>query len=389
MRPKLISAAALLLVALACPARAQQPERPDVYRLSLPGKAWALDVNLGGFKVYALELETPRQRNASKAGRSDPDGDNGPSGVARVLYASHKLDDKKRFFPDNQLIIRMEPARLRVTAEAWREARIREGLKSRRFSKDSVRQVEHKQFPLVAFTLPEYDARVGMFPTYNPFPGGSPFPLSMGGVPLAGGRWKAARGVEAFVVHDDTWISLRFVSSEHKDGGEQLLRSLLDSLKIVDTANPTTSFDFYQLGRAHVELKEYGPAVEALSQALALERQKRELSQPDWRQLVMTLANARGATDDVLRAREVLEYGAAAEPTYAFFHHGLARLHAYLGDLDAAIASLDKAYEHAPQDAYFITWPMYEPTADAAFKKFKDVPKFRDAVKAMKKRHKK
>jgi hypothetical protein len=90
-----------------------------------------------------------------------------------------------------------------------------------------------------------------------------------------------------------------------------------------------------------------------------------------------------------MRAREVLEYGVGAEPSYAYFHHGLARLHGFFGDMDKAIASLQQAFEHAPKPEGFLRSSLPDPMTDAAFAKFKDDPKFRDAVKAMKKRSKK
>jgi hypothetical protein len=104
----------------------------------------------------------------------------------------------------------------------------------------------------------------------------------------------------------------------------------------------------------------------------------------------MTLANALGAADNPERARDVLEYGVATEPTYPYFHHGLSRLYSYFGDLDRVLASLEKVYQYGPKDKGFFGFlhGIPDPLLDPAFQKYKDDPKFRDAIKALKKKYK-
>jgi hypothetical protein len=104
----------------------------------------------------------------------------------------------------------------------------------------------------------------------------------------------------------------------------------------------------------------------------------------------MTLANALGAADDTERARDVLEYGVATEPSYPYFHHGLSRLYSYFGDLDRVLASLDKTYQYVPKDKSFLSFirGIPDPLLDPAFRRFKDDPRFIDGVRTLKKKYK-
>ena len=363
-----LSAFAVAGLLAVCAAHARAQDERDVYRLFLPGNQRALDFDLRQFDVGYSDLDGEPAAGSNKASR------------ARMLLVSFKPKPGRRKW-QTSFIVQVEEARAGVTAETIREAAIESLLKSDGVSKGSIRREAYRQAALLRYTTsgPRFESifftGLSPIPVRSSFGSGFKFPV-----------------LEAFQVQDGVWVGFRCVrlgTKEKEDDGEELLRFLIDSVQVVDASRPSTSFDYYHLGRALYQQKEHGAAVAALSKALGLERAARQLSRPSWRQLIMTLANAHGATDDAARAREVLEYGVTAEPTYAYFHHGLARLHGFFGDVDRAVASLEKAYEFAPKPVGFLQLPLPDPLADAAFAKFKDDPKFRDAVKAMKKGSKK
>jgi tetratricopeptide (TPR) repeat protein len=382
-----------LLLVCALHTYGQQADSPDVYRLSLPGETWALDVDLQGFGIstekiaadsQALDVEMGYKTPSVKASQGAK-----PDGPIRLLLGTLKPVKGLRF-RFGMLTIQMMPARFKGDAVALRAAAAESYSKSERVNKGSIKQFEYKQTPLLGYTIRYKDFNEGAFLSYA---GGSTFPIPGGGA-FPGFTGESARALEAFLVQDDTWITLKYVATEFKEDDEKLFLKLLDSARIVDTSNPISSFDYYHMGRALYQQKEYGKAVAALERALAREREKRQLTQPQWRGMVMTLANALGADDNTTRAKEVLEYGVNGEPTYPFFHHGLARLYGYFGDLDNALASLQQVYLNAKYDPIYLDMkkvpvfffePIPDPMFDPAFRKFKDDPKFRDAVKTMKK----
>ena len=117
-----------------------------------------------------------------------------------------------------------------------------------------------------------------------------------------------------------------------------------------------------------------------------MEQQQRSLSDNQWRRLVESTTDAFGALGNRQGAKETLDYGIAADPNYAYFHLALARYFAMLGDLDKTIEYLTNAFRIGTggKDAsVFRTLP--DPMYDSSFSAFKNDPKFRTAVKQMRK----
>lgn len=354
------AAALVLLHACALFARGQADDEIERQRLFAPWSNVAFDVELKGLAVRLWDYSEEAQKRA-------------PGRPLREFFGMF-TPVKGSGVPLGFMRIRLEPVSEGVTAEALRERAAEFYPKSQYVTRDTLRRDEYRQMPLLKFTV------IGPSPQEGTF---------LGYYNLIG-KPSTYQVLEAYMVRDGTALMFRYsAASSIKEADELLVRRVLDSVKFVDAAAPSSGYDYYLLGGELYRRKEHGAAVAALDKALDLERRQRTLTQPQWRQLVMTLANALGATDDVARARDVLEYGAAAEPTYPFFHHGLSRLYSYLGDLDRVLAALEKTYQHLPKDKGFMGFlrGIPDPLYDPAFQKYKDDPKFRDAVKALKKKH--
>lgn len=355
-----------------CAAGASAQEQRDAHRLLLPGHQRALEIDLRQFDVGYDDLPGEPPAGPNKWNR------------ARLLRVTFPAEKGKRKWPAS-FVVRVEETRPDASAQALREAAIESLLKHESVGKDSVERDAYKEAALLRYTVkgPRADNWVSLT-----FTGLSPIPVRSSPVPGSASKYPV---LEAFRVQAGVWVWIRreFTWGKEDEGDVQLLRSLLDSARVVDASQPSTGPDYYHLGRTLYQLREHDAAVAALERALELERAQPRLGRPNWRQLIMALANAHGAAGNPARAREVLEYGAGAEPTYAYFHHGLARLHGFFGDADRAVASLEKTYEYAPKPAGFFLISVPDPLYDAAFAKFKNDPGFRDAVKAMKKKWKK
>lgn len=353
-----------LLLFCAAPALGQQSSGPDIYRLSLPDKAWALDVDLSGYRTSPdLLNDVPSALQflaAAKAhGQSKPATPEAGHNV-QLMAAPGTMRDHFAM-----LTITLEPTQIKGDAAALRAAVIEAYVNSKRMSKGRIKTFEYKQFPAARISMPDsYDDGVVTFSFQGP-------PLKI---------------LEAYQVQDGVLITCRYMAQPLTDADEKLFYALLDSIKITDTSHPVSSFDYYQLGHALYLQKEYAKAVEALGRALVLEHKERSLSGAQWRSMVEDAADAFGAVGDRARAKQIMEYGVSNDPTYPYFYLGLARLYASLGDMDNTITYLQQAFQHAR------TWPktgfggpLPDPMFDAAFAAFKNDPKFREAVKAMKK----
>jgi tetratricopeptide (TPR) repeat protein len=313
----------------------------QVYRLTLPNKNWSLDVSLADFVVLSEELAD--------------------DGRIYRLHAAHKKyrQSPMRFV---QLKVRMEPAQIKGSDIDFRSYAIKFLTENEMAKKDSIKTSEYNHIPVISYKIAG---------TVSESPAGD---MSF--------TFKTA-ALNAFLVKDDVWITVELLASSSNESDEQMFHSVLDSLKLTDISSPTSSYDYYQRGRALFIQKQYSKAAEAFATALKLEQQKRQLSDAQWRYLLEDLANSYGAIGDRSRAQEVLSYGVSNDPTYPYFHLGLARIHALSDDMDAALASLEKAFLAVKNNAQDEHLP--DPLTDPAFARFKKEDKFRKAVKAMKK----
>lgn len=368
---KCFAAVVTLLLTCALCAHAQQTDASETQRLFVPWSSHALDLELKGLMSNLWDYSEEAQKDAAggvNAGR--------PLREFVGILIPPKGGDRNVGF----LRIRLEPAREGIAAAALRDGAAAHYAKADYVSKASIKPYEHGQSSLLKF---KFNGRPPQDGTYLSYLGGySAFPVPLPSLPMANPVF------EAYVVRGGTAVTFRYAGMKLNEKDELFFQSLLDTVRFVDAARPSSSYDHYALGGEFYKRKQHAEAVAALEKALALEQKQRALTQPQWRQLVMTLANALGATDDVPRAREVLDYGVANEPAYPYFHHGLSRLYSHLGDLDRVLASLEKAYQYAPKKNSFPSWAIPDPMLDEAFHKYRGEPRFRDTVKALKKQYK-
>ncbi len=318
-----------------------------IYRLSLPNKDWSLDVSLADFPL----LITEEVRSG---------------GSAYELSAS-EVPDKKKGLRGLMLRIYMEPAQAGGDVASLRAYSMKQLAKRSGIEKGSLKATEYGQIPLLRFT---FDMST------NPIFTSESLPMIM----------SAPKGLQAFFVKGNTWITVGLSAFSLKKDDEKLFYSLLDSIKIADTSTPRNSFDYFQRGRSLYLQKEYARAIEPLNRALELEQQSSQLEKTQWRNLVMSSADAYGATGNTLKVKDVLEFGISRDPNYYRFHFGLARLFAFIGDLHNTLTSLEKAllYEPSVVKGSIPLEPPISPLSDPTFARFSKSEEFRKAVKGMK-----
>lgn len=318
----------------------------EVRRLSLPDSNWGLDISLAGFTIADEEISTDGRNHALHAViRRRPDG---------------RIDDFSSFE------IRIGPAQSQGDDRAARQFEVEKLTQVNEAQRGRVLRGKVRTFEYNLIPMSRYES------TYDL---ASNLPLRM-----------PQQSMEAYFVKNGVWIVITFSSSSIDNYEAKLFNSVLDSVQFVDTpANPTTSFDFYQRGRAFFLQRKYSLAIESYGAALKLEQNEQKLGIDVWRHLVEDLTESNAVLGELARSMEILGYGIRKDPTFPMFHLGLARLYASQGDLDNTIASLERAFacKENYKDSNGQVRPLPHPMFDGSFERFKKVEKFRKAVKAM------
>jgi hypothetical protein len=351
----------VLLLSAAQAAAARQADALTHHRVALPGKDWAFDITL----PPAVEPAASGPKSERDAPRAVGDRVEWMSDDGREYRLGLFIDfgTHRRISDTRMLTVTLSPAKAAGGAEAFRDYVLKSKFNDRHL--DGVRTAEYGQIPVARY-------RVVLAPPPRPYP--DTFAEMLSG---------ASRAAQAFIVKDDVWLSVILTGAEYGARDEKLFHSLLDSLRLTDTSAPAGSFDLYHKGRVLYLNRDYRRATVALGAALELEKRERRLDRASWRSLVSTLVDAHAAARDFERAKEILDFGIAEDPTNPAFHLALAHYHAMNGNLDGVITSLEKVYLNREKGPRAALPP--DPELNPAFERFRKDERFRKAVKAMRK----
>jgi tetratricopeptide (TPR) repeat protein len=81
------------------------------------------------------------------------------------------------------------------------------------------------------------------------------------------------------------------------------------------------------------------------------------------------------------KAKTIFEEAIQRDPDYALFRYNLACTYAEMGDLDNALVHLQEAWKRRRNLREGERFP--DPRQDSSFKRYRDDPKFQDAVRDM------
>jgi tetratricopeptide (TPR) repeat protein len=346
----------VLLCAEAANAYGQAAGVQGLERLSWPGTNWSLDVALPSFDVL---MQQPLKDGSGffLIARPDVEDKDAVRAGQLTIHSGRVI----------MLTIQMETAKAAGGDRDFRDFTVKTLKKSERINIASVKTFEHKQIPALRYSMLNQMTRV--------YPQG---PVPPGGMSPTG------RGMEAFFVKDDVWITFRLNGIAFKNEDEQLFYAVLDSVKFTDTSAPSSSFDYLSRGKSLIRQKLYAEAAAELDIALDMERKQRQLDVVAWRKLIGHLLDIHSATGDRARVKELLDYGVRNDPIFPIFHLGLAYYHAAQGDTDNTIAALEKAHSYRNNDPRTRGFYWIDPLSHPAFEPFRKNEKFRKAVKALK-----
>lgn len=199
-------------------------------------------------------------------------------------------------------------------------------------------------------------------------------------IPEFQGRPISQQNVRIFIAAGDVWSEIHLSRPLFKPGDEKYFQQVLDTVKPLSEFDPG-SMEYMGYASGLYMRQEYAQAAKVYQKALDLEKQDRTLNKTLWFVLVDNLGMSYGITKDYKRAREVFEYGLSQEPEYPLFYYNMACLHAELGELDPAIANLQKAF--ARRANVLPGEKMPDPMTDDSFARYTKNPAFVKAVKEL------
>jgi tetratricopeptide (TPR) repeat protein len=384
-KPIAIKVIVLLILSWASSAVAQQAPKPTLYRLSLPGKDWAVDVPLLTADVPSIRRKREQLRDQS--GNLPPIfstpveslKDGGYSFWTIPIFGKVPTSTLPEF------VIHLNPLNSGMEAAALREFDLQTLAGKSRLDRRSVKNSEHNQIPIARYTL----TGAGIHNAGQiPLPNGQQPETETGLQQLLNAHY---RRLSAYLVKDNVGIIFTLTAETLNADEEKNFYAVVDSAKFVDTSAPANSFDYYQKSRVVFMNNDYEKALELLVPALRLEKQRQELEPQSWRDLIAKISEACAKTSHRDAATSVIEYGISNDPSNTFFRMTLARLYAVSGDVDKTLAALDAAFAVMKREIIALKkvsigeMSLPDLSQDPAFKEMMKSETFRNAVKAMRK----
>ena len=318
------------------------------YRVYSPDKEWAVQITLSDFAM------------SSEGVGDEPD---------TYYLSAFQVKAGKPLRLSGWLDVSIEPAQL-DGRKAGLDELIADRVKRAKKSGDNVKRSEFNHIPVCRLSGESHDIYLSYYP-----PGSSPSPF-----PGQRVSRHPRHALEAYFMKNDRLIVIGLYTTSLKSEDEKAFYSVLESVRLIDTSSPITSFDHYSKGRAFFIATDYRKAVVPLVMALELEEKQRQLDLSHWRDLVEMAAISVGNLGDIAQAKKVFEYAAASDSEYPAFHLWLARYYTSVNDLDKTIACLQKAFageeknkdwaESSTFQRRDLNRRLPDPLTDPSFKRF-------------------
>jgi len=294
---------------------------PDLMKLSLPGKNWAMELNFKDFLVEDVSI-LPDYK-----GRKLTAINNNTNIILSVFLTPAQKPLGHKEFRDN----------------SW------EHLKRLPFKRAGVKMYEAGQWAILEYIIEE----VKELKDVN------------------------QKNVFAYRVQDDTWIDFHLSKVLYTPADDNLFKEFIASAKVSDHFTPS-SVDNFGYGSYFYLNKNYERAIVYYEKALEQEKQKPRLQKKFWIVLVDNLGMAYGLSGNLKMAEKTFQYGVSKEPTCPSFYYNLACTYAELNDLDQSLLSLAKASQYKSNNIPGEKWP--DPANDSSFQRFRENKKFIEAA---------
>jgi len=205
------------------------------------------------------------------------------------------------------------------------------------------------------------------------------------------------RSVHAYLFHPGYCVDLHVSKSDYQAGDAPLLNKFLNRIRLVTDYRPPATESEPQAADAPPQAGDSGARLEATLQAgimaymggdykkaaanlasvLESEKKNRTLSDRMLIPLIDHLGESYGRLGEFKKAHEALDYGISLFPTQTQLNYNKACAYGEMGELDNALAELEKAYANNPKRKPYLP----NPATDSSFAKFRSEPKFKEFLK--------
>ncbi len=208
-------------------------------------------------------------------------------------------------------------------------------------------------------------------------------------VPEFLGRKLNQQHMNAMYVKDDYWIDLHLSKVDFKEGEQNLFYDFINCVKFLpksksekysdaqDSVTQTT-LKYFQKGSAAYIKKDYKTAIKWYQKALDQENKQPTLKSDYWYVLVDNLGMVYGISGDLVKAREIFEFGLSKDPVYPMFYYNLACTFAEMDNLDMCLQNLKKASLYRANMLKGEVIP--DPRSDSSFQKYLNNPEFIEVI---------
>jgi tetratricopeptide (TPR) repeat protein len=308
--------------------QAQKGKAISTLRISLPGKPWALQVDVQGFRV---ELDETK-----------PDG-------KKYLLA---VNDRTGV----SLSINMEQVRGSAILDDCRKV-FRQRIKDNA----ELKPVDIKESQLGDMAISEYIL------------------MEPGGIPLH------QKNVFGCLAKEDVYVDIHLSKVEYTPQDQPLFTSVLQAVHFTDppadAGSQANSTSYWMEGSKYFLANQFDKAIGPYQKALDLEKIDRKLESKLWYVLIDNLGMAYGITGNLKSAEEVFRYGLSKDPAYPLFYYNLACTYAERNDLDNTIKYLKTAFEY--KQNIIAGEQMPDPSKDDSFQRFLQNEKFHKLLESL------
>jgi tetratricopeptide (TPR) repeat protein len=318
----------LLLLGSAFALQAQKGKETSPLRVSLPGKPWALQVDVQGFAVQLDETK--------------PDG-------------------KKYLLAENTrtgitLSITMEQVHGFATLDNCRKVFRERNKGNAKLNPVDIKDSQIGEMAISEFTFEEPE-----------------------GIPLH------QKNVFGCLAKEDVYADIHLSKVQYTPKDQPLFTSILQAVHLTDetagSGSQATSTSYLMEGSKYFLNNQFDKAIGPYQKALDLEKNDRKLESKLWRTLIDNLGMAYGITGDLKSAEDVFQYGISKDPTYPIFYYNMACTYAERNDLDNTVKYLKTAFEY--KQNIIPGEQMPDPSKDDSFQRFMQSEKFRKLIESL------
>lgn len=303
---------------------AGQKDNENILKLSLPEKTWALEINVEGFKVQKKILSS--------------------DGSAMNIFLSNKATGLN-------MSVYLEKALKAGDKNTVRDY-YWEKEKSSPLEKEDIKMWEFGEMAISEYLIKKVaNKKINM------------------------------KNVNAYLVKEDIWVDIHLSKIEFESTEDKLFKEVLKTVKFINNYEPDISFYFGFASSCYLQ-ENYRDAIKYYEKALNFEKKAPQLDQSSLRVLIDNLGMSYGISGELIKAKEIFEYGIKIDSTYPMFYYNLACTYGEMDNEKEMIENLRKAIKY--KDNMISGEKFPDPRKDSSFQRFVNDEQFLKVIEELK-----